>query len=182
MGPLEKCQRGDDPEDSRPLRRRRFHCCTAAALHHFKAIINTESPLVKTSRRLLQGAPPYLLRKNLEQHLQSSSRDGVARLAFYFPGSIHKSVQQEVEITVLGIHLSRDVPHSRASCRLTVSGGDGVTPDGPGSDGFPLRRSAPGGRLLAVEAVKGVAVISHRGRRNTLPRLASQTADHRRSW
>lgn len=137
---------------------------------------------MKTSRRLLWGGvPPYLLRKNLSQYLQSRSRAAAPGLAFYFPGKIHKSVRRKAEIRVLRIHLSRDAPHAHASCLLTVSGGDGVTPDGPGSNRFPLRRSAPGGRLFDVGAVRGAAVISHRRRRNTLPLLASQTANHRLS-
>lgn len=69
-GPLGKCQDRDDLEEARgrvaPLRRRqrrRFHYSAAASPRRWQAIINTESPLMKTSRRLLRGAPSYLLRK-----------------------------------------------------------------------------------------------------------------------
>lgn len=84
-GPLGKCQDGDDLEEARgrvaPLRRRRrrFHYSAAASPRRWQAIINTESPLMKTSRRLLRGAPSYLLRKtsrNIYKVRQGPGRRG----------------------------------------------------------------------------------------------------------
>lgn len=90
---------------------------------------------MKTSRRLLRGAPSYLLRETSRNIYKVRPGPG-RRGQLLFSGNIHESARQEEEITTLEIHLSRVAPHTHVSRRLTVSGGDGVTPDGPAATGF----------------------------------------------
>lgn len=50
----------------------------------WQAIINTESPLMKTSRRLLLGGAILFTAENLSQYLQSAAGAGAAGRAFIF--------------------------------------------------------------------------------------------------